>query len=437
MENTYEKVDEKGDFVNIDKLRETRIQMCHSQPFLGRLAASLNFSINNSITTAQTNGESVEVNEKFFAGLSPDERIGVVAHEVFHVVLKHMYRKLPWMRDKEWQIAADIIVNSYIKENNLTLPDDAITAKTWSGGAKEFEKFGKLTLEQLTALLMDREDENKNRDACKTEGGSGFGSGDGTDSQGKSSPLPSDPSNTATGRIDEPDHIKEVKKNGDPVKIANEIKTEMYRIDSKISMAMAATLIVGHKPCGVERFAKECLEKQSVSWAKKLEKKISSRSYTDYTWWPFNKRRIQYEEYHPVVKGKTIGTVLFTNDSSGSMGSDVLGKSKAMMRQLLTTYSGKFICLACDTEVYEVGTYTKASQVNNVKFPGGGGTSFRPPFRWANENLKEKITAHIYATDGVCNRFPKDAPNYPVYWLCYGLPDGEFKVPFGEVIYTD
>jgi predicted metal-dependent peptidase len=64
---------------------------------------------------------------------------------------------------------------------------------------------------------------------------------------------------------------------------------------------------------------------------------------------------------------------------------------------------------------------------------GGGGTDFRPAFKWMEENGIEP-TAAIYFTDGCCHSFPEE-PDFPLLWAHTG--GYKFEPPFGEVIDID
>ena len=62
----------------------------------------------------------------------------------------------------------------------------------------------------------------------------------------------------------------------------------------------------------------------------------------------------------------------------------------------------------------------------DIEILGGGGTNFRPPFEWI-ENQDRMPDLLIYFTDarGI---FPQQEPMYPVLWLV----KGQATVPFGQ-----
>src|SRR5205085_500100 len=72
--------------------------------------------------TAATDGRDIFINPRFWNGLTPAERLGLLAHEVLHAALLHVPR-----RGKRnpliWNIAADIVVNGIVlAQEGFVLP---------------------------------------------------------------------------------------------------------------------------------------------------------------------------------------------------------------------------------------------------------------------------------------------------------------------------
>jgi predicted metal-dependent peptidase len=82
------------------------------------------------------------INPLRFAELSVDERVAILKHEIYHVLLLHQFRQKD--RDKEiFNCAADIAANQYISN----LPD-------WVLSHQKFKLPAKLTAEQYYELIM-------------------------------------------------------------------------------------------------------------------------------------------------------------------------------------------------------------------------------------------------------------------------------------------
>jgi len=61
--------------------------------FLSSISVMLEHKISTDVPTAATNGTYVKYNPDFFMGLTPEERVGLMAHEIFHVAFEHMVRR--------------------------------------------------------------------------------------------------------------------------------------------------------------------------------------------------------------------------------------------------------------------------------------------------------------------------------------------------------
>src|SRR5947199_2164 len=103
-----------------DSVRALRaVAAARARLILGRNAASAFFATlalrlvpaaDDSIPTAATDGHALLVNPAFVLGLTPDELVGVVAHEVMHCALCHHARRAG-REPARWNVACDLAVN--------------------------------------------------------------------------------------------------------------------------------------------------------------------------------------------------------------------------------------------------------------------------------------------------------------------------------------
>jgi len=96
---------------------------------------------------------------------------------------------------------------------------------------------------------------------------------------------------------------------------------------------------------------------------------------------------------------------------------------------VLAAYPTTAHVLAVDADVQSVAQYRSEDLPIHVDCKGGGGTDFRPAFRWVAENGIEPA-ALIYLTD-LCGMFPDSDPGYPVLWVS---TDPTGAAPFGDVV---
>ena len=74
------------------KVAQAKTQLMLRHPFFGSCAAGLNFVETDKVPTMATDGRSILWNRAFVDSLDKDHVMGVIAHEVLHVVFKHMLR---------------------------------------------------------------------------------------------------------------------------------------------------------------------------------------------------------------------------------------------------------------------------------------------------------------------------------------------------------
>src|SRR4026207_1984577 len=105
------------------KVQIARTTLILEQPFFGSLALRLDLRVDNNQPAMRTNGRVLKINEKWVDSVTPDELVGVVAHEVMHCSNLHMTRRD--QRDPEtWNIACDRAINPVLSQAGFKLPPD-------------------------------------------------------------------------------------------------------------------------------------------------------------------------------------------------------------------------------------------------------------------------------------------------------------------------
>ena len=95
--------------------------------FCANILLSVKMVFNKEIPTAGANNTEIAFNPDFLAEQSKRESVGLVMHEVLHIVLNHQERV--GSRDRKiWNYAADAIVNEMVTNGmGLTLPVNPVT----------------------------------------------------------------------------------------------------------------------------------------------------------------------------------------------------------------------------------------------------------------------------------------------------------------------
>ena len=101
--------------------KKARTRLLLDYPFFGTLALRLKPIEDMTIPTASTNGLHLRYNPKWFLSLKELERVGLIAHEVMHVVLMHMTRRHE-RAPRKWNIAGDYVINLALKKSHIQLP---------------------------------------------------------------------------------------------------------------------------------------------------------------------------------------------------------------------------------------------------------------------------------------------------------------------------
>ena len=98
-----------------------RIQLLKHYPFFGHLSLGLKLMEGSSISTMGTDGIHLIYNAVYVAQLEDKILRAIIAHEVLHCALGHLWRKENRSHDR-WNIAADHAVNLTLKKEGFTLP---------------------------------------------------------------------------------------------------------------------------------------------------------------------------------------------------------------------------------------------------------------------------------------------------------------------------
>jgi predicted metal-dependent peptidase len=109
-----------------ERLTQILVEVLLQEPFFGHLAANLLREIREDIEdtalVVQADGTiRLAVNPAFWrqADLSESERYGAVKHELLHLALLHPFRDREFPNATLYGIAADLVVNQYLPEDQL------------------------------------------------------------------------------------------------------------------------------------------------------------------------------------------------------------------------------------------------------------------------------------------------------------------------------
>jgi predicted metal-dependent peptidase len=75
------------------RLAKAKTSLVLESPFVGTIALNMQYIVTREVPTAATNGKYIKFNPDFIGGLNDEELKFLVAHECFHPMLEHNYRR--------------------------------------------------------------------------------------------------------------------------------------------------------------------------------------------------------------------------------------------------------------------------------------------------------------------------------------------------------
>ena len=369
-----------ADIKRIDRLlAKARTALVLEHPFIGNVALNMPFVADHSIRTAMTNGREIRYNPRFMDSMGDEERKFVVAHECFHPMLEHNFRRGE-RQHKRWNKAGDYVINQLLTDESIgKMPEFGLLNP-------QLYKAGNGSTDGIYNLLPDEPDD-----------GSG---GDGTEAM----------DDCADG-------------GGSPAEQAQQAAEWKVRV----AQAAQAAKMMGKMSAGLERLVGEVLAPK-VDWRDVLRKFVEKCKSDQRSFARPNRRFLSQGLYLPSASGESLGEIAIAVDCSGSIDDRILAQFAGEINAIKEDGNPSCIHVVYfDSEVSHYEKYERDDTLN-IKAHGGGGTAFSPVFQYFQEHDIEPI-ACIFLTDLCCNDFG-DAPQYPVLWV--STDEGE--APFGEVV---
>lgn len=354
------------------KIMRARISMIMKQPFFGQLALRLKLVEDDKINppTAATNGMQLIYHPQWVLDNDHDTVVSMVAHEVGHCIFQHIGRRSA-REPRRWNQAGDYVINAVLKDSGFVVPDTWLYDPIYAG----------LSADQVYQALPP------------SPGGSG------------------DPFD---------DILNELADGVDP---------ETNAQDWEIAAVQAATAAEaqGKLPGSLKRFVNE-ITQGKVDWRAVLRRFMTDSARDDYSYARLNRRFASLGIYLPGLYSEAMGEICAVIDTSGSISDEILSEFGAEIADIRSATRPTMTRLIyCDADVNHVDEFDQSDDFK-VTPHGGGGTDFRPPFRWLQERDFEPRVL-VYLTDGY-GPFPAEPPNYPVLWLM----TTDVIPPWGEVV---
>lgn len=358
------------------KMIRARIALLKTQGFFGTLALRLQMVEDSKLDppTMAVDGTTLFYHPQFVLDQSFDDVVFIVAHEVLHCVFDHMGRVAAREPDR-WNTACDYAINPILVDSGFHMPQ--------IGG------------------LLDRKYDNMSADQIYNL-------------------LPQQPPGTKPKLMD---RVKQAPKGKDA-------QAEKDGWEIAVVQAANAAKKAGTLPGSLQRLVDEIIEPKT-DWRAELRAFVTEVAKNDYSWQRLNRRYISMGFYLPGLYSENMGTMAAVTDDSGSIGDPILqlfaGEIESIREQMRPE---RTLVISCDARVNHVDDLTM-DDVFKMQCHGGGGTDFRPPFKWLEQH---DITPAclVYLTD-LEGPFPAEPPPYPVLWCSINKK----KAPWGKTIHIE
>ena len=423
--------------------------------FFGQLALKLTFVETTQTQTMATDGKHLYYNPVWVATMTVAKLVGVILHEVLHVIFMHMLRR-EGRQHERWNVACDLAINPIIIRYGEELPE----------GALDEYRFHRMTAEQIYKALDQEDDwesrlppespgegEQEDGDEAQSEGtqqdqsdaetsseGSERGPNEGDDSESGDSP-------TDGGESGKPDanapparqpRVGEVwdATSDDGSKLTKSECKKLERIVAKDIFTAKQThdqIGSGYLGAEIDAQIKEISKAEEVDWRVLLRRNvIGAVEKSDTTWARPNRRHIHSGLYLPGDSREGCGEIVVVIDTSGS----TMGYHSLFLHEIkliLDEAQPELVHVVyCDDDIAHTEELVPPVDFTEYRPRGGGGTSFHAPFKWVEDRFIEPECL-IYLTDGY-GEPPAEEPEYPVIWATCGT-SSHFK--WGEVIGID
>ena len=402
-----------------DRLLKARVRLMLDQPYLASAVARLplvELPDPSWCTTMATDGYHIAYSPKFVAETSDGDLFFVLAHEVAHVILGHIDRKMSRERHL-WNVATDLAANLLLEAGGMAVPEAGLRDRKYAGMAAE---------QIYAALLADRKGAKGAPPAkpgtpawhlgqaaadllrrCAAEGGFDLHV-DPTDLEADSFPR-------------------------DAVPSAIERAWMRQAFEKEVRSHLAG------RGAGLLSSELTAAAGRTVPWEQLLARFFLALTAGDWRSFPFNRRHVWRGIYLPSLGKPGPEWLVVAVDTSGSMSDESLSAALGEIDQLKANFQTRLTLVECDAKIQNVAEFdpwqeTVLSPRGTATLRGRGGTDLRPPFDWMKKQTEDQGAgpdAFIYFTDGF-GPFPTEPGDTPVLWI---VPEKGLKeFPFGQQV---
>ena len=416
-----------------NKLVSARTRLILDKPFLGALVLRLPMMEGDPswCKTTFSDGKTLYYNAEYVNSLDIDQTQFALSHEALHCALSHFYRRGHRIKTR-WDLACDYAVNPLLINDGLKPTPDAAYLEQYKG----------MTAEEIYPCLDDEDDEDdeqeQDSDTDDNEDLENKHQGDAGNDDSERDPEQDDQSDSEK-EPEQDDRSEGAGKNQhenqsnggsaapEPQPMSGQ---EQEDLNTQWQQRLAAAAQTAHQrgQLGGEMARMvDFLLQPRLPWRMLLQRYMTMTARDDYSYSRPSSRRGNPAVFPRLRSSET--SVVVVIDTSGSISEEEIGEFISEINAIKSHVTARITLLTCDSELnhgcpWYFDPWDDFSR--DIAIHGGGGTNFRPPFEWI-ENQDRAPDLLVYFTDAM-GIFPRAEPMYPVLWLV----KGQATVPFGQ-----
>jgi predicted metal-dependent peptidase len=319
------------------------------------------------------------INPEKFDELPLNQRLGVLKHEMMHILYNHLSRK-ELRQHKPWNVACDCAINQQIKSEDL--PDGCITPKSLEKALKDNGHNITVPRNENSETYYDLlpEDDGDGKDGEDGDGGECSNPGEDGEACGECDEC----KNSKNGKgfydglwedVPTDNHEKWEESEGDE---------DLKRDITKKMVEKAIDKSRGNTPSIIGELLDIWTKKPVVSWKKVLRNIASNKKARKI---PTIMKKSRRFPNRPDIKGNKKDRefdIVVVLDVSGSMSDDEIIAGLVEIKEVARLTSSTIKIIQIDTEVHSVDDFDPKSRT--FKRNAGGGTEMLPAWKYIKEN---------------------------------------------------
>lgn len=345
---------------------------------------------------------NLSINLEFFNKLTDDQRLGVLKHEMLHILNGHTTIRIPDNYNFEaWNAATDCAINQMISKSDLPSPNINIDSFRANIDKNALESMNAEYYYDLILAKLDNSNSSSNSsDSDSSDNQDNSDSSSNSDNQDNQNEQQNSSNSQMSGLSNKSfDSHEDWKQTKEFQNVVKEITSKM--IDKAIQHTMKSN---GTLPNDIDEYINLFSNKSILNWKQLLRKYTGNKRVGRIsTIMRKSKRFPTRDDLRGYQKDRTF-ECLVVLDVSGSMSDKEIIDGLNEIHHICKLTNSKLKLVQVDTEVHSVEEFTKKTKIFNRK--GNGGTILQDGI---DVNVKRDLT--ILITDGYCEdvKMPKQS----------------------------